>query len=210
MTLLEVLIALAVFALVAAAGYTALSQGLRTEERLQDTRAFWQRLGSVLSLMRRDLGQVRNRPPRSPAGEWTLAFEGSESGAAMGGRTGEDTLFRFVRGGSTSFREGPASPYRRVAYRLREGELFRLTWPRLDAPTGLEPREVALMDGVEEVTIRYLAGQDRRWAQRWPRGGAGAGPGGSADAGLPRAVEITLEFEEHGRFERVFHVGHPR
>ncbi|MFP4615518.1 MAG: type II secretion system minor pseudopilin GspJ [Thiohalorhabdus sp.] len=209
MTLLEVLIALAVFALVAAAGFTAVSQGLQTEEELQETRAFWERLGSVLSLMRRDLDQVRDRPPRSPDEAWEMSFEGSESGEAMEGRAGEDTLFRFVRGGSTSFRDGPASPYRRVAYRLQEGELTRLTWSRLDAPASLEPREASLLEGVEEVAIRYMNdpgpdGENPDWATVWP-------PEGTADdAGLPRAVEITLEFEEHGRFERVFHVGHPR
>ncbi|MFA9462053.1 type II secretion system minor pseudopilin GspJ [Thiohalorhabdus methylotrophus] len=200
MTLLEVLIALALFALVAAAGYTALRQGIATEERLQETRAFWQRLESVLSLIRRDLGQARALAPRAPGREWSLAFQGGETGASLG----EGVLFRFTRGGNTSFREGPASPYQRIAYGLREDTLVRRSWSRLNAPASLEPREADILENVAEVRVRYLNGETLEWASSWPPGTTTAeGPG------LPRAVEVSFELEDHGRFKRLFHVGAP-
>ncbi|HKJ88150.1 MAG TPA: type II secretion system minor pseudopilin GspJ [Gammaproteobacteria bacterium] len=200
-TLLEVLIALAIFALVAAAGYLALRQGMSTDEHLRETRNFWQGLGSAFSLMRRDLNQARDLPPRIPGRAKALAFQGSNTGAGQG----KGTLFHFTRGGHASFRDGPVSPFRRVAYRFRKGNLVRATWSRLNAPLSLEPRKATVLKGVSKVEVRYLGSRNRNWQRRWPPGSVqGQGPG------LPRAVEITLEFESHGRFKRIFHVGPPQ
>ncbi|HKJ71061.1 MAG TPA: type II secretion system minor pseudopilin GspJ [Gammaproteobacteria bacterium] len=201
LTLLEVLVAMAIFALVATAGYTALQQGIAVDDRLQGTRDFWRRLQSVVSLMDNDLGQARNRAPRAPAREWSLAFRGSESGGS--GNKGQ--LFRLTRGGHTSFREGPVSPYQRVAYRYRDGTLYRATWARLDAPTATQGEESRLIGDLQSVRVRYL-NRENRWIPSWPPEGASP----EDPPGLPRAVEVTLAFKDRGSFRRLFHVGPPR
>lgn len=200
-TLLEVLIAMAIFALVATAGYTALQQGIAVQERLGETREDWRRLESALALLAGDLDQARDRAPRAPGREWSLAFQGFRDV----GPAGRGGLLRFTRGGHTSFREGPVSPYLRVAYRLREGTLYRATWPRLDAPAGGEAREAALLKGLQGVEVRYL-GSGERWSERWPPRTASDG---EPAAGLPRALEVTLETANHGTIRRLLHVGPP-
>jgi general secretion pathway protein J len=200
MTLLELIVAMAIFALVATAGYTALQQGIQVQERLQASRTFWQRLDTVMGLMATDLGQARDLAPRGSTRAWSRAFQGRE----VPGSGGEGRLFRLIRGGHTAFRDGPISPYLRVAYRVRETTLYRVSWPRLDAPDGLEGREVALMGGIQRVSARYLGGGNQ-WTDRWP-----PPAGGQADfPALPRAVEVSLRFEDHGTFRRRFHVGAP-
>ncbi|MFB6259459.1 MAG: type II secretion system minor pseudopilin GspJ [Thiohalorhabdaceae bacterium] len=200
MTLLELLVAMALFALLATASYTALQQGITTQDRLQETRVFWRRLESVFSLIERDLIQARNRAPRKPGRREARAFQ---AGVAGSGGAGEE-LFRFTRGGHTSFREGPVSPYLRIAYRFREGKLQRVTWPRLDAPAGAQPREATLLSDLSETEVRFFHPEENRWVERWP-------PLATEQAApLPVAVELTLEFEDHGRYKRLFHVGAPR
>jgi len=200
MTLLELLVAMAIFALLGTAAYTAVQQGIATQGRLKETRDFWRRLESVFALIERDLDQASDRRPRAPGRQQALAFQ---TGRGSLGGSGE-ALFRFTRGGHSSFREGPVSPYLRIAYGFREGELERAAWPRLDAPAGLEPREATLLSGLTDVRVRFLRPVENRWAETWPPAMAEESPA------LPAAVELTLEFEDHGRYQRLFHVGAPR
>ncbi len=212
MTLLELLIALAIFALVATASYMALGQGIQIQERLQGQRSFWQGLESGFALIGRDLEQARARSPRVPGGGATPAFHAPASLRA----TRKGTLIRLTRGGHSSFREGPVSPYLRVAYRLRDGVLVRVTWPRVDAPSSEEAASAVLLEGIEKAEVRFLVPGSQRWLEGWPPGSAaavtGEAPAGkeAPGAGLPQAIELTLEMENHGRFRRLFHVGPPQ
>jgi general secretion pathway protein J len=205
LTLLELMVAMAIFSLVATAAYTALDRGVAVQDRLQQQRKFWQGLDVAFSTLARDLEQAIDRVPRAPGREWPVAFQGPEAVAL------EDTLFRFSRGGLTSFREGPVSPYQRVAYRHPEGQLVRATWPRLDAPATLEADEVVLLDDVSEARVRFLDPQANRWVADWPppQTGIGSGDADEAVTGLPAVVELTLTLEDHGEFRRIFHVGIP-
>jgi len=199
-TLLEVLVALAIFSLIVTAGYLALQQGMRVQERLQGEREHWARLESVFQILERDLAHARNRIPRVPGREWSAAFQSPSDIRA----TQEGTLFRFTRGGHTSFRDGPTSPFQRVAYRRREGELIRAVWSRVDAPGGNTATETVLTGDLDGVEIRFLGPQRGQWHASWP-------PDTDSDeVGLPRALEVTLAFADRGPYRRLFHVGPPR
>jgi len=200
-TLLELLVAMAIFALVATAGYTALQQGVGIQERLQEKRVFWRRLESVLALMESDLAQARDLAPRAPSGQQVVAFRGKPEPDS--GREGQ--LFRFTRGGHTSFREGPVSPHLRIAYRIREGVLLRAAWPSVGTPSRDGDRESQLLEEVGKLQVRYL-GPSTQWRSTWP---PQAASGQEKTPGLPRAVEVTLTFSGHGTIRRLFHVGPP-
>ncbi|MEF8792647.1 type II secretion system minor pseudopilin GspJ [Thiohalorhabdus sp.] len=207
LTLIELIVALAIFALVATAAYTALGQGVDIQDRLQRKRDFWQRLELAFSTMARDLEQVIARIPQVTGRQWRAPFHAPASPDA--GLDG--VLFRFSRGGLTSFREGPVSPYQRVSYRLPEDRLVRATWPRVDGPRASDTREAELITGVIKAKARFLAEGGNRWQQGWPPPGRTLNAGeASTGPGLPVAVELTLTFEQHGEFRRVFHVGIPR
>lgn len=197
MTLLELLVAIAVFALVAAAAYLALAQGLAVQEQLQERRRFWQRLDMVFNQVYADLGLAVDRAPRAVTGD-SRAFigHGRDSVSQYG------HLLEFTRSASRDFRVGPASPFLRVAYRLYDGELYRRVWSRVDHPYGAQPTESLLLAGVEELQVRYFSGANA-WATRWPPTGADA-------EALPRAVELALSLPGHGRYRWLFHVGAPR
>ena len=207
LTLLELIVALAIFALVATASYSALEQGISIQDRLQEKRRFWQRLEVTFNTIERDLAQAVDRVPRVSAQEWTAPLHAPASPSAEL----DANLFRFTRGGLTSFREGPVSPYQRVSYRFPEDRLVRASWPRADAPRDLEPQEVDLITGLAEAEARFLATTGARWLEQWPPPQTGlTGESEPEEPGLPLAVELTLTFEKHGEFKRVFHVGIPR
>ena len=200
MTLLELVVAIAIFSLVAAAAYAALTQGLVVFDRVQDERRFWQRFESVFNLVRTDLLQVVDRAPRitTSAGR---AFTGYEH-AGMG-EYGQ--LLEFTRRAHTAYHEGPASPYQRVVYRIDQGGLYRMSWPYLDRPYGTEPVETLLMDRVEDIELRYLTTAEG-WSTRWPRTVI---PGPEYLPDLPGAVELTVNLIDRGPYRWLFHVGPP-
>jgi general secretion pathway protein J len=197
MTLLEVLIALAIFALIAAAGYSGLQQGLSVQDALQQLQVHWQRLDAVMNLIQQDMDQARDVAPRLPAWE-TLAFRGSADGERAG-EPGE--LLLFTRAGHTFLESGQNSPYLRLTYRFEDGTLYRDVRPRLNTVTEVQSAKAELLHDVAGVQLRYL---DRRgqWLPDWPQALNLEQP-----AGLPRAVELTLQLNDRESYQRVFHVG---
>ena len=85
---------------------------------------------------------------------------------------------------------------RRVAYRLKEGRLVRLTWPVLDRAPVSVPLEAPLLADVETFELRFV-GATGASVDTWP----------TATSGLdvpPRAMEVTLAVKGVGRFKRLF------
>lgn len=194
MTLLELVIAIAIFSLVVAAAYAALSQGLVVQDRLQEQRRFWQRFETVFNLLHTDLDQAVDLAPR---GISRNGFDGYE----YGNSGGFGKVLEFTRRVNADFHAGPASPFLRVGYRLDDGGLYRRTWARPDQPYETGAVDNLLIEGVSEVRLRYLASADL-WLARWPQ------PVNTEEPpGLPRAVEIIIELEDGGAYRWVFHVG---
>jgi general secretion pathway protein J len=196
MTLLEILVALTIFILIAGAGYTGLQQAISVEDGLQHQRVFWRRLDSVMLLIQQDLDHARNLGQRIPLNS-TRPFAGT--GAANPGAGGE--LMLFTRGGHASYSSDLVSPHLRVAYRLRDGILYRVTWPRLNMPEDEQGNEAELTDRISGLQMRYLD-NTHTWHSNWPMGTVI-----DKQPALPRAVELTLELENGQIYERVFHVG---
>ena len=102
----------------------------------------------------------------------------------------------LTRGGELNYGSGAQSDLRRVAYRLKEGRLVRLTWPVLDRAPVSVPLEAPLLADVETFELRFL-GATGDPVDTWP----------TATSGLdvpPRAMEVTLAVKGVGRFKRLF------
>ena len=166
------MVALLIFAILASAGVALLSFSVRaqtvTGAKLDDLAA----LQRTLSVLSADLAQARDRPVRDEAGTALPAFVGEAGGGAT-------PMLRLVRGGWTNLDRQPRADLQRVAYRLNDGVLERLAWPRLDGGVALPAQP--LLTRVEAVTLRYR--YRGAWSDRWD--GAGGVP-------LPQAVELRV------------------
>ena len=174
-TLIEVMVALLIFSIIATAGVALLSFSVRAQAasgaRLDDLGA----LQRTLSIMSADLAQAAARPVRDEAGTVLPAFVG-ENGA---GQPQNLAMLRLVRGGWTNLDAQPRAGAQKVAYQLSDGTLQRIAWPRLDgsAPLPAAP----LLTKVEGVRLRYR--YRGAWSDRWD--GAGGVP-------LPQAMELRV------------------
>jgi general secretion pathway protein J len=193
-TLLELLVAMAIFAILgtlALSGYTQLQrQSEYTEQRLERLRE----VQRAVQQIGQDLAQIEPRPIREPLGEVRIP-------AVLAGDSVEYPL-QFTRGGWSN-NAGLARPtLQRVGYRLDGNDLWRDHWATLDRTLSVQPVRQKLLGGVRAVRFRYMA-PDRSWVDRWP-----VTEGGTVDAERlrPAAVEVTLDLEDWGEIRRLIEV----
>lgn len=201
-TLVELLVAMFITAIIFAMGYAAINQGLNEREGL---RARQDRLSAVQNAMRilaQDFSQVAPRPVREPVGDGMQP--------ALIGSAESQPLVAFTRAGWANPAGIQRPALQRVAYVLEDGTLRRLHWRVLDPTLANTPVRRDLLDGVHSVRFRYMD-PTRQWRDQWPPQSnipRGAGPIG-LDPRLrmrPIAVEIVLELEDWGTIVRIIEV----
>lgn len=203
-TLIEVLVALAIFALISAMAYGSLIQLMNNRNRIDEERVFWRGTGILFHDLEQDLLQARARYIRNYDGSTPAPF----IGRLPDNRALAEPSLEFTRGGLPVLNINDRSDLQRVAYRLSEGKLYRLTWANLDRGTDEKPTETLLSDDVDGFTLRFL---DAKGAvsDEWPAPTSTLPSNFNGPAALPRAVEVTIKFKHHGEFVRTFLVTGP-
>lgn len=188
-TLLELIIAMVVFSVLAVMAYQGLDNVLKARAQLEQRSQQLAALQQAWLWLERDLGQLAARPVRSEFGDALPAL------LAQAGQ--RDWLVEFTRGGWRNPLGLPRASLVRVAYGVKDGQLLRWHWQVLDRGTASRPVATVLLDGVQRIGIRYL---DRggEWQAYWP-------PAGREQELLsqPRAVDIEFDVEGWGRMQRV-------
>jgi len=182
-TLIEVLIALAIVALLSVLGYRALGALSDSEEKLSAEATRWRALDSLFARLEGDLRQAVPRPARfGDARE--PPWVGDTDAAGNG-------ILAFSRAGP-EFTLEPSSAGARLAYRLRDGAVEVLYWASYDRPRGAEPTAYPLITGVAGFRLAYLA-QNGSWLDTWPQSG---------EPDLPRAIKVDLTLASGESIER--------
>lgn len=188
-TLLELLVALAIFTVIGAAAYTGLFAVLDAREA---TRAQSERLAAVqyaVDTLVDDLAQATDRPVRrvQPRERASLYAPGPDI----------EPLLAVTRGGRPNPARLPRSTLGRVEWFLDDRRLVRRIRARPDAPAQVEPVRRRLLERVDDAALRFRDAEGE-WSPRWPPLNAPETTGT-----LPRAVEITLELADWGELRRL-------
>ncbi|MFZ9905075.1 MAG: type II secretion system minor pseudopilin GspJ [Steroidobacteraceae bacterium] len=194
-TLLELIVALFVSAVMFAVGYAALMQATQQRDAIrlaQDELATLQRAIRLITL---DVTQMDPRPINDILGRGELA--------AVLGTDGSGRVLALTRGGEGDARATGRTSLRRIEYRLEQGQLQRLSWPVLDPVAGVQPRVRVLLRGVRSIEFRFLD-NDGQWSSVWPKPGASTSSGSLRQR--PRAVEMRLDTNDAGMLRRLWEV----
>jgi general secretion pathway protein J len=189
-TLLELLVALTVFAILSVIAYGGLRSLLYTQANVE---AAMQRLTQVqmaFHFLARDIEEAVSRGIRDEYGQ-------SKPALYSGGFNQE--LITLTRIGWDNPLEQPRSSLERLGYRLQEDRLLRMHWDTLDQGGPSEPRETEILDRVKEVKLRFLDSQNA-WQSEWP-------PPSQSEAlsdWLPSAIEISVRLQDWGEITRLF------
>lgn len=216
-TLLEVMIALVISAIIAVMAFQSLDAAdrgaARTNAALDDinkTDRAWQVIAA-------DLRNIL--PPGQNDRTWIFKGKTLDGSAA----DADEVVLIFKRRGWVNFSNLPRSDLQVVEYRILDGKLWRDFAPEYNrqlADIDLEEDDgfhQLLLENVEDVQLRFLhqgvigsrgksALEGREfsddWVQDWPDPTAGA-------VGLPLAIEITIQIKGVGSIARLFAMPEP-
>jgi general secretion pathway protein J len=193
-TLLELLVALSIFALLAAMAYGGLNTILAARQVTDAQAARLTQWQNTFFWLGRDIEQTVDRPIRDEYGDSQPALVGVEEG---------EFRLRLTRDGWRNPAGRTRSNLQRVAYGVRDEQLVRSYWNVLDRAQDSRPMENVLLDGVEKLELRFLD-EGKNWGAVWPPVTTTAATAATAKAPLPRAVEVTIETKAEGRVTRLF------
>jgi general secretion pathway protein J len=193
-TLLEVLVAIFVFAVVALMAYGGYNQLTRQDEIVDRNASRTRAIQSTVQRMAEDFTMLEPRPVREPLGD--------SIDPALRDDKRTETLAELTRSGWSNPAGVSRSTLQRVAYRVQDNKLERAYWNALDRTMSAEPTSAVLLDQVRTVSFRFMD-QNQSWHEQWPPLSY-SGP--DALRLRPIAVEITLDLEAWGKIVRLVEV----
>jgi general secretion pathway protein J len=186
-TLLELLIAISIFALLSLMAYSALSSAVRQREQGEQQAYELKGLQMGLLWLERDLQQAVDRPVQADT-ELEPAFEYLPL----------DGILTLTRTGWSNPLGQPRGQLQRVAYRFDKGKLYRANWFHLDRLANEPPQEAVLLEGLEDWKLRFM-NLGRQWQETWPPKDAN----GKVTEALPLAVEFSFRKKGWGEIRRI-------
>ena len=232
-TLLELLVAMFIAAIIFAMGYGTINQAVKNRTGPQEQQKKLLELQTTVRTMEQDFVQLVQRPIRDPVGGTyqpclvangtSTTGSGSSLGSSSGSRStlssnGAQPLVALTRGGWTNPTGLQRPALQRVAYYFQDGTLRREHWTVLDPTQSSTAVRRDLMTHLKSVSLRFLdvqtgqvqvqgqtqnLSQSGAWSPIWP-------PLNNANQDnrryRPIAVEITLETEDWGKIVRIVEI----
>jgi len=191
-TLLELIVALAIFSVVSMLAFGGLLTIQDSREHITQASTKLAKLQMAFTILERDITQI---VPRGIRGEF-----GDPKSALIGGGQGVSQGIEFTRTGLRNPTGRPRSHMQRVGYTVKENNLTRLSWQVLDRAQDAEVAEMILLENVESLSFRYLDTANR-WTNEWPPNLVELS---EVSLQIPKAIEVTLDVEGWGTLLRLF------
>ena len=206
-TLVELIVALFISAIMFAFGYRALSQAITSRREVEEQSTRLLALQQAMRIIEQDFELLQPRPVRNligdgyqpaihavaPTGTGSLSTQ--LSGTTLSGSTAP--LVTFTRGGWTNPVGIQRSELQRVSYSIENGALMRSYYPVLDVTEAAVPVKRTLIDHVKSFTLRFMyAGHN--WQTSWPPITLGGVTLLQQLRFRPIAVEVKIEIDGWG------------
>ncbi|ALM92646.1 type II secretion system minor pseudopilin GspJ [Alteromonas stellipolaris] len=192
-TLIEILIAMAIFTLIGLASTGLLTTVIDSNDLSSERFEKLQQLQRAMVIIERDIQQAVPRPVRAEGETQKVVMAGGEVDDSDGDGIG------FVRGGWHNPQLMlPRSTLQYVAYRLDEDRLERVYSNYVDNVIGYEPKTRTLLENIESFTVEFISAEsssdddDLSWSESYQ---------GEV---LPMAVAIEFVSKDFGLIRREF------
>jgi len=196
-TLLELLVAISIFAVMSVMVFGGLREILNIRS---DTDKYTERLTELqLAFMHfsRDARQLVNRSVRGEYGDDLNVLQSNDIGQYK---------LELTRAGYPNPAGLQRSELQRVAYGLEEDKLYRYQWNILDRAEDTKPTRMLVLNKMSAMNFRFLQAasatnnaQGDEWLTAWP-----PQSNGGTTTEFPKVIEVTFELEDWGRFTRIF------
>lgn len=184
-TLLELLVAVAILAIMFGMAYRGLDALLEARERVATENQKWRAVELFFARIDQDLQAIVDRPIRDVSGlkAPALIMDNTLSDA-------NSAQLEFTRMGLGSAQGNT----QRVGYRVKNQKLELLIWPVLDRAPRTEPEVTEIIPEISGFELRALDANGA-WQTQWRTGDSTL---------LPRAIEVQLELPTRVRVQRIF------
>lgn len=193
-TLVELLAAIAIFAVMAVMAYGGLSAVLRARVSVEAALDRTAEVQKAIYRLQSDFEQARARPIRNEYGDPQPAFATHD-----GFR--DEAQIEFTRGGRSNPALQPRSVLERVGYGLEDDVLVRYSWTTLDRASEEGRHKIPLLTSVNGLSWRFLD-LNRTWHESWPPKNTPPSP--EQAESLPLAVELMLDTKDWGEIRYLF------
>ena len=185
-TLLEMVVAVAIFAVMAGIAYGGLNQTIKTGNQVSESNQRLSELQFALSYFSRDWLQVSSRKVRNQYGD-------EESNIII-----EDNSISFTRSGWTNLLQRKRSNLQRVQYLVVDDKLVRRHWLSLDQGIGEEPFDSVMLHNVKALKINFIDVAENAM-DSWPNELI-------QDGSPPIALKIGVEITRLGKIWRYLEI----
>jgi general secretion pathway protein J len=214
-TLIEVIVAISIFALLGFASYKVVHGLSLARETITKHSEELRRLVNAMNVINRDFSQLSPRKIMDESGKVIPAFYSQG-----------DYTVEFTRIGVPNPLMVKRAKVARIAYRFskeldaeefellendssmstvigdgKQGYLLRYIWPVLDRGDDKSPKMQVVLVGVKRLELEYMYDKDK-WSDKWPP----ANSGSSSSGDLPYAIKLIIDTSKYGSLERFFQV----
>lgn len=186
-TLLELLIAVAVLAILSTLAFQGLRTVLDSQRHYQQSAQRLQAVHRLFLWLGRDLEHAINRNIRAEYGDRLPSLQGDST---------QPRWLELTRTGWHNLLQQPRSSLQRVGYHWHNRTIYRDSWQVLDRAQDSNATPVELLTEVTQVQIRFLD-KTATWHTQWP-------PALDPEQAMPKAIEITLTLPDWGTIKRLF------
>jgi general secretion pathway protein J len=198
-TLIELLIALTIFAILSVISYRALASIFQTREQLNIESTKWRDLSLFFTRLDNDFANVLPREIRTADGRTAAPLCLNAYTPAA-----NEATLAFTRTGFADATNENGAP-QRVGYRLTDEKLEWLWWPALDQAPRTTPAAYPALSNVTQAKWRALpAGGSANWQTDWPAAPSNCARVEKGAAIFPAALELSLTLTTGETITRVF------
>ncbi|MGI9257481.1 MAG: type II secretion system minor pseudopilin GspJ [Gammaproteobacteria bacterium] len=194
-TLLELLVAMAIVAVIGVLALGGLNQVIIQQTIAQERAERWREIQFAMRIITQDLAQLHPRPMREEFGESWVPSVVVDPSAPYD--------FELSRGGWANPVGSPRGTVLRVAYLAEDDVLVRFNWSVMDRTTATPPIRTELLTGVENVEILMFDGSGQEHTIWPPLSVTGA----DSLFMRPRRIDFRVNLEDFGWVWRSLETG---
>lgn len=184
-TLIEMVVAVAIFAVMSAMAYSGLNHTIKIGAQVGEANQRLAELQFGLAYFSRDWMQVSPRKIRNQYGD-------EENNIII-----EDDSISFTRSGWSNLLQARRSELQRVQYLVIDDNLVRRHWRSLDQGIAEQPLATILIHDVESLEINFINSSELDIPD-WPIE--------SSQGGSPIALKIDIELARMGSIRRILEI----
>ncbi|RKF13193.1 type II secretion system protein GspJ [Alginatibacterium sediminis] len=187
-TLVELMVAVAIFSFLSLASYQMLQGVLNTDKQAEVHAKRLAEVNRAFVLIGRDINQLVDRRIRQNGEQHQSSFN-----AGLFENDSESYGLEILRSGwSNPQAMLPRSQLQKVEYIQQQDSLLRRHYYYADTSVGDEGRAQVILSEIESFELRFM--DDGQWLEKFD----------SEQSKLPKALEVNIQLKDLGKLRRVF------